>query len=318
MATKNEKSWFNAMFHSVAQMLKVPTCRKMVELYLQIAKEESRLTGGFPSKATIKNNVISFIRAVKCCGIDWRSGYTALTKERLEAFHERMAKKKSQITAYSYIMGLRGITAKWTLRRYMRRGYYVKEIELPWLRKIKGQRYERPSRRAVEEVKRIYRELAEKQDKRYWLMYALMLQFAMRNGDVKRATREIFQKRKDRWYLVYTPNKTRFSSGRKVVWPIHEEVWRRIKKAIKGRRRKQKLIKGISYVERKLNKIIRTRIEEFSGKKALYELRKMRIDAEYRHHGIEHAIALSGDDYRTIQRYYAEVGDLMIKAEEPI
>ena len=44
----------------------------------------------------------------------------------------------------------------------------------------------------------------------------------------------------------------------------------------------------------------------FSGSKASYELRKICIDHIYQRFGAEKAVSISGDDIRTISRYYAD------------
>ena len=55
--------------------------------------------------------------------------------------------------------------------------------------------------------------------------------------------------------------------------------------------------------------------------KATYELRKLRVDAEYKNFGAERASALSGDDIRTLSYFYADVADLApaaVRAEDII
>ena len=44
----------------------------------------------------------------------------------------------------------------------------------------------------------------------------------------------------------------------------------------------------------------------FRGSKASYELRKICIDHVYQKFGAEMAVSLSGDDIKTITRYYAD------------
>ena len=44
----------------------------------------------------------------------------------------------------------------------------------------------------------------------------------------------------------------------------------------------------------------------FSGSKGAYELRKICIDHVYQRFGAEMASAISGDDIRTVTRYYAD------------
>ena len=44
----------------------------------------------------------------------------------------------------------------------------------------------------------------------------------------------------------------------------------------------------------------------FHGSKASYELRKICIDHIYQRFGVEAAVSISGDDIKTITRYYAD------------
>ena len=44
----------------------------------------------------------------------------------------------------------------------------------------------------------------------------------------------------------------------------------------------------------------------FKGSKASYELRKICIDHVYQRFGAERATSISGDDIKTISRYYAD------------
>lgn len=74
----------------------------------------------------------------------------------------------------------------------------------------------------------------------HWFAATMMLEFAMRNGDVLRLKDENFVTRSPeciksdgdssvcgnaaKHYLSYTPHKTALSSGRRVYWPIHDDI----------------------------------------------------------------------------------------------
>jgi hypothetical protein len=51
----------------------------------------------------------------------------------------------------------------------------------------------------------------------------------------------------------------------------------------------------------------------FNGPKACYELRKICIDHIYQKYGAEMASSISGDDIRTMMRYYADPSALTIE-----
>ena len=109
------------------------------------------------------------------------------------------------------------------------------------------------------------------------------------------------------------------------MWPIHEDIWKRIaeaRKSIAGTDKDGPLVPGASWVFVRLNRALRDAVPELAQKeKAMYELRKLRVDAEYRNFGAERASALSGDDIRTLSYFYADVADLApaaVKAEDII
>jgi hypothetical protein len=127
----------------------------------------------------------------------------------------------------------------------------------------------------------------------------MMLEFAMRNSDVLRLTEANFIEKDNMRFLQYTPHKTELSSGRRVLWPIHDAIWKRIKR-YGG-------IKAVDITTETFHKInAELRILGFTGSKASYELRKICIDHVYQKFGAEMAVSISGDDIKTIIKYYAD------------
>ena len=57
-----------------------------------------------------------------------------------------------------------------------------------------------------------------------WFAATMMLEFAMRNGDVLRLESGNFVQRDGQWFLSYMPHKTALTSGRTVFWPIHADI----------------------------------------------------------------------------------------------
>ena len=82
-------------------------------------------------------------------------------------------------------------------------------------------RYVRPSAETLAKVKSWYMQ----QTGEYWFAATMMLEFAMRNGDVLRLKELNFVETENGNFLSYTPHKTELSSGRRVYWPIHDEIW---------------------------------------------------------------------------------------------
>ena len=131
-----------------------------------------------------------------------------------------------------------------------------------------------------------------------WYVATMMLEFAMRNGDIERLTRDNFIESNGRVYLNYMPHKTANSSGRTIRWPIHSEIW--------------KLFEIIKPWNNPITESIFSKLNNsmralgFTGTKGAYELRKICIDHVYQNYGAEMATSISGDDIKTIIRYYAD------------
>ena len=305
---------------------RVPTCRELKDLYEKAAYAEQAKNGGTPHDRTISNTMKHWGYAVEGCRVGWDRPYTDVTTDRLEEWFVRMVEEgKERVSAWTYVSGVKSITARWALRYYEKEGWGVKAIETPTIKNVKPGRYERLTDEARAGVKKWYEGLWELEDKRMWLAATMMLQFAMRNGDVVAATGDYFVERNGVTYLRYKPRKTERSSGRVVMWPIHEDIWKRISEARRAISEADKggpLVPGASWVFVRLNRALRDAVPELAQKeKAMYELRKLRVDAEYRNFGAERASALSGDDIRTLSYFYADVADLApaaVKAEDII
>ena len=167
-------------------------------------------------------------------------------------------------------------------------------MEVPKI-KIRIVPYTRPSNEVLSRLRAWYGKLKGAK----WFAVTMMLEFAMRNGDVDRVDDGYFVEIEGRHYLRYTPHKTALTSGRRVCWPVHEKIWRRIAESGLDALRPDYL----TWLEiaRDLRGL------GFNGKKCAYELRKICIDHIYQRFGAEMAVSISGDDIKTISRYYADV-----------
>ena len=189
---------------------------------------------------------------------------------------------------------LRGVFAKWCKPYYDDAGWEIPPLDLPAFR-AKAPRYVRPSAEMLQRVKAWYGQ----QTGEHWFAATMMLEFAMRNGDVLRLKDENFVEKDGRHYLNYTPHKTELSSGRRVCWPIHDSIWQTFED-YGG-------ITCFDVTDETFNEMNRDlRSLGFRGTKGAYELRKICIDHVYQKYGAEMAVSLSGDDIKTITRYYAD------------
>ena len=156
--------------------------------------------------------------------------------------------------------------------------------------------------------------LKSHEKEREWLAATFMLEFAMRNGDILRLTPSNFiesaqstrHKAQGTKFLSYTPHKTELSSGRRVCWPIHPDIWAKLGPLVTdGDKPGSALLRTLdSGVFERLNR--QMRLLGFTGGKGAYELRKICIDHIYQKFGAEKATAISGDDIKTITHYYAD------------
>ena len=293
----------------------IPTITKMTKVYVDAATVE-RLKCGRPSEGTVQNTLAG-IRVFR----RWlnerreRLGYayigfdedfplvSIITPKLIHTYLADMLKGGVKpVTAMSYLNQFQQLFAKWVRPYYEDRGWKVPPF--PSLGgRPKPQRYQRPSKEQLAKVKRWYESLAPSG---LWFVATMMLEFGMRNSDVLRLKRENFVEKDGKIYLNYTPHKTENSSARVVKWPVHDSIWERIRD------------REYDYNDdtfRELNRQMRGL--GFGGTKGAYELRKICVDHIYQKYGAEMATSISGDDIKTIIRYYADpaqpnIGDLRI------
>ncbi len=276
----------------------VPTVNQVINHYRIIAATE-RMKTGSPGENTCVNTVCGAVRVCEAAGIPLDSPVSMVTRQAVDvALANFMEGGMARVSAHSYVTKLRSLFARWCLPYYHDAGWEIPKLDLPVFR-AKAQRYTRPSAEMLQRVKNWYR--LQKGD--CWFAATMMLEFAMRNGDVLRLCRENFVTRKNgdavEHYLSYTPHKTALSSGRWVYWPIHPDIWQTFEDygGLEG------LDVTVETFEQ-INRDLRTL--GFTGHKGAYELRKICIDHVYQKYGAEMAVSISGDDIRTITRYYAD------------
>lgn len=309
-------------------MKTVPTIRMIMERYPKFAAVE-RLRMEKPCEKTVKSALGGTRRLCEIGGISLDSPVNVLTRRRLEQTLD-MARCSGlkPITVWSYLYALRKLFAKWTLRYYADMKWRILPLDMPSCLR-QAPRYLRPDPTVLGKVKQWYMDLEKRKDQREWVLATLMLEFAMRNGDVERLRWSDFrpwkscnhgaEKNTNAIILCYTPHKTRLSSGRVVAWPVHPDIWARLvayhdagipynkrKGWAKNEMRDSQLVVPCArdvYV--RLNRELRS-LGIFSGPKACYELRKICVDHIYQKYGVEMASSISGDDIRTVTRYYAD------------
>ena len=282
----------------------VPSLDDLIRLYEEVAGIEFELNGT-PRPSTVAVVVRSFLLVVRTCGLRGNEPVTALDRGRLDAYvAAALAKGIKPVSVFAHLSHVRSVFSRWAVERYRARGLAVAQPEFP---KKRGRReekvYNRPPAALRERTLAWYREL-EGREPRVWVAASLMLQFGMRNGDAGRLTWEAFSPEGDRVVLAYKPQKTSVSSGRRVRCVMSAAFYERLRVAAGAGRH---VVEDPVAVFARINEEMRALgwvPPEFT--KGAYELRKMCIDRIYRDFGAEAAVQVSGDDIRTVCRYYAD------------
>lgn len=272
----------------------IPTIEQVMKCYRIIAQVE-RMKTGRPGEDTVLNVLNGATMVCRAAGVPSTVPTTVLTRQRIDtALASFMERGLTRLTAWSYVCQLRGLFARWCRPYYQDAGWDIPPLELPTFR-ARPPRYVRPCAELLARVKHWY----GRQTGEHWFAATMMLEFAMRNGDVLRLTNENFVTRDNRHYLSYTPHKTALSSGRRVYWPIHDTIWHKFED-YGG-------LDGFDVTDETFDDLNRNmRSLGFRGSKGAYELRKICIDHIYQKYGAEMAVSISGDDIKTITRYYAD------------
>lgn len=272
----------------------VPTIKEVMEYYSQIAQTE-RMKTGRPGEETVANTLRGVVNVCRSARVELKSPVSCLTRQRIDmALATFMKRGLARISAWSYVSQLRSLFAKWCMPYYKDAGWEIPPLDIPSFR-AKAPRYVRPDDEMLARVKEWY----GKQTGAHWFAATMMLEFAMRNGDVLRLKDENFIEKDSAHYLSYTPHKTELSSGRHVYWPIHADIWKKLKD-YGGLARLAVTEQTFSDINSGLRAI------GFRGTKGAYELRKICIDHVYQRFGAEMAVSISGDEIRTISKYYAD------------
>lgn len=205
-----------------------PTIQMVLAKYPKIAAVERLRTGGRPGEKTVRNIMASVKRLCQIAGIALEEPVSIFTrKQLLRILDFASGEKLKPVTIWSYLNALQAIFARWARSYYADCHWQLPAIELPSCNK-QFHRYMRPDSQILAQVKSWYQRLAARDDGREWACATLMLEFAMRNGDVERLRWSDFRERDGAMVLCYTPHKTALSSGRRVAWPVHPDIWARL------------------------------------------------------------------------------------------
>lgn len=301
---------------------KVPSFSKLLELYKDAAEAE-QIKSGRPETRTVETAIKYFKYLIDGCGFKWTEPMSRLKTEDIDGFVVKTIKSgKTPTSAWTYAASCQSVTPRWALEYYSRQGYDVRQYQMPVFRNRKPPRYERPTKATLDAVDEWYKGLwkddMSKQDCRIWFLATMMYKFAVRNGDVGTFTLRNFSEHDGSTYLIYTPHKTANSSGTVVNWPVHPDLFERIKKAaeILNIDEDDTFVRSYRETSAAVNRMLRKIPGLAEKEKASYELRKMCVDHAYHSWGVEMAAAISGDDIKTLTYFYADVSH--VKASQAL
>lgn len=285
---------------------RVPTFKEVIRYYKQIAEVEYQVTKR-PAPETVKNVIYAIIRLLAYLNLTEDSKVNELKGSHVESWiYQTVGNGEIKaVSAYSTLKTALSLFSKWARRRYVN--------DMKWdipsysdMPKARGNAtgvdaYSRPDDDLRQRTINTWNAMETLQPKT-WVAMTMMIAFAMRNGDVRSLKWKQFMNINGQWTLVYTPSKTSVSArGRQVHWPLTTAMYERLRAAgDKG----EYVLDNAKNILDGLNAIMRG--IGWNGSKASYELRKMCIDQVYRTMGLERAIQISGDDSKTLQRYYAD------------
>lgn len=307
-AKKWVRTWGDAVesadYFEARRAASVPTFRELLLAYERFAEVEFELNHT-PRPKYVRNVLNVFKKVLRETGLTLDAKSTELTRERMDAFvAEALARGTKPISVFSYVSYMKSVYSRWAMERYATKGWEVTKPEVPRRRGRSLEKvYQRPPKELRERTLAWYHSL-EKAKPMQWVAVALMLQFAMRNGDAVRLKWKNFTFEDGKWTLDYLPRKTKTSSGRRVHCAMDADFYERLRAA--GGKGEFVLDDGTELYQ-EVNAAIRALgWGRPTYEKASYELRKMCVDQVYKTLGVEAAVQVSGDDIKTILRYYAD------------
>lgn len=289
-----------------------PSVKELLSEYEKIALARNRNPSFMrPSKRTIDTAIKNFRYVCKEVGVSENDPIgkvmnTDVLEMAFNGFCERVAK----LSAWSYIESIQTVTAKWTLIHYQKIGWKVVQPIMPDVGNAKkAPSYKRPSKETIAKIEKWYATLANCSDNNLHLAVLLIYELAVRPVDVPQLTGKNFRYDPEdgMTHIVYTPQKTKYSSGREVNYPIAPAAWQVIER-LAGEKMKtgEPIVKGSAWLFHKANTSMRIACDLIGTRDAIYQLRKLCIDTKMRQKGMDHAVALSGDRRDTAEKFYSE------------
>jgi integrase len=290
------------------------TIAQFIEEYKRAAKSQYA-SHGSPRPATVEINAGALLIVIKAAGLTEVDRIDRVDRNTVQKYVDARCSggsDRARISAWSTIAHARSCFAHWAIDKYTQDGLKVlgaSNWPIPPKNKLLLS-YERPPAALRDATMDWYNKL-ETSNPKLWAAATLMVQLAMRPVDASRITWENFSFIQGRWILRYVPSKTegRTERPRPVIWPLHGDLYERLKAAgsapfvVKG----ENIYQRYNTYVREINKELRSiGWDRSRWNKACYELRKLCVDAVFNSMGSERASQISGDNISTVIKYYAD------------
>ena len=295
-----------------------PTIEEVVDAYEKIAwARNADPAFGDPSERTINNALKNIQYCIEASGLAVTRPFSELVEPvMLRKIFAGLCAGRKPITAWSYFTALQSITANWTLAKYYDLGFDVKQPNLKLVDVGHAKnvaKYKSLPQEQKDKIFRWYSTLEEKLGKEIKLAAMMTLELGMRPEDVCSLTAANFPvDQNGTRRLRYRPSKTYSRSGREVDIALTPELWSQIRHLSED-----KLAAGTAFVGNrrtvygKINQSMRYACDmavEDGWNKAVYELRKLCYDIIWHdpQRGPDVAVALSGENRSTLEKFYAD------------
>ena len=292
--------------------MKIPTIEELIQVYEKIATDRMRNPNfGKPSERAIYTACTYYRYCVEESGLSWSAPASRLlAEENVRRIFNSFATRMKGTSAWTYVVALASVTARWALPKYRELGLVVEPPTMPDVGNIKKPpEYKMLTPEQKSRIEEWYTKLAATEEREMFMAASIVAQLAVRPGDVGRLDARNFVRypNDDYVHLAYTPHKTMESSNRRVDWPIRPALWELIC-SVGGQRLREgrTLMDKPAWIFRKLNASMREACGMEEWNKAVYELRKLCIDTVRREQGVDAAVAISGDRRETIDKYYSD------------
>jgi hypothetical protein len=294
--------------------LRTPTIAELIKHYESMAWERNRDPNhNKPSARSIETAIKNYRYCVEASGLRDSQPYTELMDVDMirHIFKTFMESGMRGTSAYSYIISLQSVTAKWTLVIYRDRGFKVEQPLIPDFGKAKeAPSYQQLSPELDRKIDDWILALDENADPASLFYVVMMNNLAIRPNDMGKLTADNFPLSENgHRRFCYVPQKTKESSNRRVDIEIPDALWEQIYNLRKKRYDAgELLLPNWRYVETMVNASMRLVCgmppEKYS--KASYELRKRCLHRVMISQGIDVAVQLSGDRRDTLEKYYVD------------